>query len=46
MIHCKTYLDMENMIPVAARSKVWICGRSLAGVAGSNRAGGMNICLL
>ena len=27
-------------IPVAARSKAWVCGRSLAGIAGSNPAGG------
>ena len=27
-------------IPVAARSKVWVCGRSFAGVMGSNHAGG------
>ena len=25
-------------IPMAARSKAWVCGRSLAGIAGSNRA--------
>ena len=28
-------------IPVAARSKAWVCGRSLAGIAGSNPVGGM-----
>jgi hypothetical protein len=33
-------------IPVAARSKLWVCGRSLAGIKGSNSAGGMNVCLL
>ena len=27
-------------IAVAARSKGWVCGRSLAGIAGSNTAGG------
>ena len=27
-------------IPVAARSKAWVCGRSLAGAAISNPAGG------
>jgi len=26
-------------IPVAARSKAWPCGRSLAGIAGSSRRG-------
>ena len=28
-------------IPVATRSKVRVCGRSLAGIVGSNPAGGM-----
>ena len=32
--------------PVAARSKAWICGRSLAGFAGSNPAGGAEVCVL
>jgi hypothetical protein len=30
---------------VAARRKVWVCGHSVAWVAGSNRAGGMDVCL-
>jgi len=30
-------------IPVAARSKAWVCGRSFAGIAGSNLAGGMDV---
>jgi hypothetical protein len=33
-------------IPVAAQSKAWVCGLSLAGRAGSNPAGGMDVCLL
>ena len=39
---------VRNMkpIPVAARSKVWVCGRSLDGIAGSNPAEGMGVCLL
>jgi hypothetical protein len=32
-------------IPGAARSKAWVYGRSLAGIVGSNPAGGMDICL-
>jgi hypothetical protein len=28
---------------VAARSKSWHCGRSLAGIAGSKPAGGMDV---
>ena len=31
-------------ISVAARSKTWVCGRLLAGIAGSNPSGGMDIC--
>ena len=30
-------------IPVAARSNAWVCGRSLAGTAGSNPAEGMDV---
>jgi hypothetical protein len=33
-------------IPVAARSKAWVYGQSLAGVASSNSAGGMDVYLL
>ena len=29
-----------------ARSNAWVCGRSLAGIAGSNSAGSMDVCLL
>ena len=31
---------------MAARSKAWVYGRSLAGIPGSNPAGGMDVCLL
>jgi len=31
-------------ISMAVRSKAWVCGRSLAGITGSNPSGGMNIC--
>jgi len=31
-------------VPVAARSKAWVCGRSLAEIVGSNPAGGMDVC--
>ena len=42
-----TYSLMKSyqMIPVAARSKAWVCGRSLARITGSNPAEGMYICL-
>jgi hypothetical protein len=33
-------------ILVVALPKAWVCGRSLAGIAGSNPAGGMDVCLL
>jgi len=33
-------------IPKAARSKMWVCGRSPAEIVGSNPAGGMEVCLL
>ena len=33
-------------IPVAVRSKAWVCGRSLTRIVGSNPTGGMNVCLL
>jgi len=33
-------------IPVAARSKAWVCGRSPAEIVGSNPTGGMDVCLL
>jgi hypothetical protein len=40
------YTRYTRPVPVAARSKVWICGRSLAGIVGSDPAGGMDISLL
>ena len=40
-------LEMDIMsIAVAARSKAWVYGRQLAGIAGSNPAGRMVVCLL
>jgi hypothetical protein len=33
-------------IPVAPRSKAWVCGHSLAGIAGLNSTVGMDVCLL
>ena len=33
-------------VPVAARSKAWVCGRSPAEIVGSNLTGGMDVCLL
>ena len=36
---------ISQSIPAAARSKVWVYGRSIAGTAGSNTAGGIYVCL-
>jgi len=33
-------------VPVAARSKAWVCGRCSAGILGSNPTGCMDVCLL
>jgi hypothetical protein len=33
-------------IPVATPSKAWVCGRLLAGIAGSNTAGFMHVCVV
>ena len=33
-------------VPVAERSKARVYGRSLAGIAGSNPAGGMDVCVV
>jgi hypothetical protein len=33
-----------QLIPVVARSKAGVCGPSLAGNAGSNPTGGMDVC--
>jgi len=33
-------------IPVAVLFKMWVCGRSLAGIMGLNSGRGMDVCLL
>ena len=38
------YIKEWYPILVAARSMEWVCGRSLAGIMGSDPAGGMDIC--
>jgi hypothetical protein len=42
------YMDLWCTLPisVAARSKAWVGGPSLAGIVSSNPAGGMEVCLL
>jgi hypothetical protein len=32
-------------VPLAARSKASVCGRSLSGIAGSNPSGDMDVCM-
>jgi len=34
------------LIPVATRSKVWVCDGSHAGILGSNPIKGLGVCLL
>ena len=41
-----TTLDEGKPVPVAARSKTWVCGRSSAEIVGSNPARGIEVCLL
>jgi len=36
---------VSQPIPVAGRSVVCVCGRSLVWIAGSNPAEGMDVCL-
>jgi hypothetical protein len=40
------FTNIAVPIAVAARSKAWVYGRSLAGIVGSNPAGYMDVCLL
>ena len=39
-------ISIDILIQVAARSRSWVCGRSLAGTAGSIVPGDMAICPL
>ena len=41
-----TVIVYKTPMPLAERSKAWICSRSHAGIADSNPAGGMDVCLL
>ena len=36
----------SETILIAGRSMAWVCGSSLAGIAGSNPARGMDVCLV
>ena len=51
VVLCITHLVLttrchKTTITVAARSKAWVCGRSLSVIVGSSPAGSMNVCLL
>jgi len=39
-------LPLKSANPVATQFKAWVCGRSLAGITGSNVARGMDVWLL
>jgi len=39
-------LEAGMSMPLASRSKTWVCGSALADISGSNAAGGMDVCLL
>ena len=51
---CRTYLLLPNScplphikhqpVPLTARSKAWVCGRSPAEIVGSNPTAGMDVC--
>jgi hypothetical protein len=45
-LHCFSVLatSWKAHIPVAARSKAWVYGRSVVGIVGSNPAGDMYVC--
>ena len=45
-LQAERYGDRIPPIPVAERSKARICGRSLTGIAGSNPAGGVDVCVV
>ena len=47
-VELKNYYWIINCkpIPVAVRSKTWVCSRSLPEIVGSNPTGGMDVCLL
>ena len=38
--------EKTSPVPVAARSKAWVCSHPPAEIVGSNPAGGMDVCLL
>jgi hypothetical protein len=49
LIYCVSILILSHIalgsIPVAARSKAWVCSRLLTGIVGSKPSGSMNVSL-
>jgi hypothetical protein len=47
-MYVRDLAEVQFVLPisVAPPSKAWVCSRSLAGIAGSNLTGGMDVCLL
>ena len=41
-VNCSTHVELP--VPVAARSKAYVCGRSPAEIVGSNPTGSMDVC--
>jgi len=39
------YISTYEPVPVAARSKTWVCDRLPAEIVGSNPTGDMDVCL-
>ena len=46
LVKSNFYFRLRAAVPVsvAAQSKAWVCGHSLAGIAGSIPARGMDVC--
>ena len=44
-MHFVFSIFVRSPIAATVQSKAWVCGRSLAGIAGSNPARGMDVCL-
>ena len=45
-IHISLCVQLSMPVPVAAPFNTSVCGRSLAGIAASNPAGVLDVCLL
>ena len=46
LVYAKVVDHVMQPIPVSTRFKAWDCGRLLAGIMGSNTAGGLDVCVL